>query len=70
MQLFVKNVPLNHSMEDVKKLFESFGTVISVVPVPDRKTVVYVVRNKHVYMHSAICNSCHVYSTWILRVLS
>ena len=43
-QLFVKNVPLNRSMEELKSMFSQFGKVHGVVPVASRKNVVYMVR--------------------------
>lgn len=47
MQLFVKNIPLNRTMEEVKGMFAQFGKVIGVVPVQSRKNVVYMVRCHH-----------------------
>lgn len=43
-QLFVKNVPLNRSMEELKSMFSQFGKVHGVVPAASRKNVVYMVR--------------------------
>ena len=54
LQLFVKNIPLNRSMEDVKGMFEQFGTVIGMVPVPSRKNVVYMVRGQQSHKHTCI----------------
>ena len=69
LQLFVKNIPLNRSMEDVKGMFEQFGTVIGMVPVPSRKNVVYMVRDQQNHKHTCI-EFCVFCSIWILRVQS
>ena len=45
VQLFVKNIPLNRSLEELKGMFSQFGRVHGVVPVAGRKNVVYVVRD-------------------------
>ncbi len=43
VQLFVKNIPLNRSLEELKGMFSQFGKVQGVVPVAARRNVVYVV---------------------------